>query len=210
MARATARKTSRRSASTGTMDADASATTSGRATTSARGRGRGDGATTTRDAGEDEGARRRGAGAVRRTSRASFDSDVARGDEEGGTKEKFECNVCFEVAREPVVTPCGHLYCWRCINTWLSVGDNVACPVCKGEMTKDMLIPLYGFGANTARGGAKREGGGAPPLESAAGLATLLGLRSSDELSTEQASQLLLSRYLLAIGTLVIVCLLVI
>ena len=78
-------------------------------------------------------------------------------------------------------------------------------------MTKDMLIPLYGFGANTARGGAKREGGGAPPLESAAaGLATLLGLRSSDELSTEQASQLLLSRYLLAIGTLVIVCLLVI
>jgi E3 ubiquitin-protein ligase RNF5 len=118
--------------------------------------------------------------------------------------------VCFEVAREPVVTPCGHLYCWRCINTWLSVGDNVACPVCKGEMTKDMLIPLYGFGANTARGGAKREGGGAPPLESAAGLATLLGLRSSDELSTEQASQLLLSRYLLAIGTLVIVCLLII
>ena len=65
-------------------------------------------------------------------------------------------------------------------------------------------------GEHREGGGAKREGGGAPPLESAAGLATLLGLRSSDELSTEQASQLLLSRYLLAIGTLVIVCLLVI
>jgi hypothetical protein len=34
----------------------------------------------------------------------------------------------------------------------------VACPVCKGEMTKDMLIPLYGFGANTARGGGEARG----------------------------------------------------
>jgi len=176
----------------------------------AAGRERGDAATTTRDASEDERKRRPPTGAARRASRASFESDLGSGEGEGRGKEKFECNVCFEVAREPVVTPCGHLYCWRCINTWLSVGDNVACPVCKGEMTKDGLIPLYGFGANTARGGRARERD-APPLDSAAaGLATLLGLRSSDELSTEQASQLMLSRYLLAIGTLVIVSLLII
>jgi hypothetical protein len=27
----------------------------------------------------------------------------------------FECNICLELAREPVVTYCGHLYCWPCL-----------------------------------------------------------------------------------------------
>jgi RING-type zinc-finger len=27
----------------------------------------------------------------------------------------FECNVCLELASEPVVTLCGHLYCWPCL-----------------------------------------------------------------------------------------------
>ena len=27
----------------------------------------------------------------------------------------FECNICLDVATDPVVTQCGHLYCWPCI-----------------------------------------------------------------------------------------------
>lgn len=27
----------------------------------------------------------------------------------------FECNICLELARDPVVTLCGHLYCWPCL-----------------------------------------------------------------------------------------------
>ena len=27
----------------------------------------------------------------------------------------FECNICLELAKEPIVTLCGHLYCWPCL-----------------------------------------------------------------------------------------------
>lgn len=27
----------------------------------------------------------------------------------------FDCHICFDSPNDPVVTPCGHLYCWSCI-----------------------------------------------------------------------------------------------
>ncbi|CAN0221132.1 unnamed protein product, partial [Ectocarpus fasciculatus] len=27
----------------------------------------------------------------------------------------FECNICLDGVREPVVTRCGHLFCWPCL-----------------------------------------------------------------------------------------------
>lgn len=27
----------------------------------------------------------------------------------------FECNICYDLAQSPVVTMCGHLYCWPCL-----------------------------------------------------------------------------------------------
>ena len=31
-------------------------------------------------------------------------------EEENKDLSKYECNICFDVATEPVVTSCGHLY----------------------------------------------------------------------------------------------------
>ncbi|KAH7648822.1 hypothetical protein FG379_002292 [Cryptosporidium bovis] len=61
----------------------------------------------------------------------------------------FECNICFENAFEPVVTRCGHLYCWNCIYLWLDRGYG-DCPVCKAGVTQENVIPLYGRGSDSS------------------------------------------------------------
>src|SRR5271168_5029916 len=47
-------------------------------------------------------------------------TDTSSGDEAVWIKPKgraqFDCNICFDVARDPVVTQCGHLYCWPCLH----------------------------------------------------------------------------------------------
>lgn len=61
----------------------------------------------------------------------------------------FECNICFDMAKEPVVTSCGHLFCWSCLYQWLHVhSDNKECPVCKGEVTEANIVPIYGRGSS--------------------------------------------------------------
>ncbi|KAH0477929.1 MAG: uncharacterized protein KVP18_005177 [Porospora cf. gigantea A] len=54
----------------------------------------------------------------------------------------FECRVCLEPAVWPVVTACGHLYCWQCLSTWLIKGQK-ECPVCKSGCTEETITPIY-------------------------------------------------------------------
>ncbi|XP_042004236.1 uncharacterized protein LOC121753121 isoform X1 [Salvia splendens] len=59
----------------------------------------------------------------------------------------FECNICFELAQEPIVTLCGHLYCWPCLYQWLRLHSHChECPVCKAIVQEEKLIPIYGRG----------------------------------------------------------------
>ncbi|KAK4255790.1 hypothetical protein QN277_008743 [Acacia crassicarpa] len=73
----------------------------------------------------------------------------------------FECNICLESAHDPVVTLCGHLYCWPCIFRWLQVQNSSdedhdddqlkpTCPVCKADLSHTSLVPLYGRGAHSS------------------------------------------------------------
>ncbi|KAM7252074.1 hypothetical protein ACFE04_023957 [Oxalis oulophora] len=60
----------------------------------------------------------------------------------------FECNICFEIAHDPIVTLCGHLFCWPCLYRWLHHhSHSQECPVCKAIVQQDNLVPLYGRGA---------------------------------------------------------------
>lgn len=74
----------------------------------------------------------------------------------------FECNICLDSANEPVVTLCGHLYCWPCIYKWLQVqngsdeSNQQNCPVCKANISHSSLIPLYGRGASGSNSESKK------------------------------------------------------
>jgi E3 ubiquitin-protein ligase RNF5 len=58
---------------------------------------------------------------------------------------QYECNICLEQACEPVITYCGHLFCWPCLYRAIKHGHNV-CPVCKSAVSRETVIPLYGRG----------------------------------------------------------------
>lgn len=59
----------------------------------------------------------------------------------------FDCNICLELAQDPVVTVCGHLFCWPCLYRWLHLHSILQeCPVCKAGVEEEKVIPLYGRG----------------------------------------------------------------
>lgn len=82
-----------------------------------------------------------------------MDLDSSKTDEGGGEVDEsggfFDCNICLEMARDPILTCCGHLFCWSCFYQ-LSYVDSSAkeCPVCKGEVTDSSITPIYGNGKN--------------------------------------------------------------
>ena len=58
--------------------------------------------------------------------------------------KNFECTICLDTAKEPVLTRCGHMFCWPCIYNWLdSKEGKTKCPNCKNEITIHDLIPVY-------------------------------------------------------------------
>nr|CAD1844391.1 unnamed protein product [Ananas comosus var. bracteatus] len=72
----------------------------------------------------------------------------------------FDCNICLDFAADPVVTLCGHLYCWPCIYKWLQQVESSAaaaaapqpqCPVCKAGLSEETLVPLYGRGHSSKK-----------------------------------------------------------
>lgn len=76
-----------------------------------------------------------------------FGESPQGGSNDGGASGSFDCNICLELAQDPVVTLCGHLFCWPCIYRWLKMrAFSQECPVCKASIVEENLIPLYGRG----------------------------------------------------------------
>ncbi|MFS8024265.1 putative transcription factor C2H2 family [Helianthus anomalus] len=72
-----------------------------------------------------------------------------------GVSGGFDCNICLDSVHDPVVTLCGHLYCWPCIYKWIHHQNdtsetiekkNPRCPVCSCDVSEKNIVPLYGRG----------------------------------------------------------------
>jgi E3 ubiquitin-protein ligase RNF5 len=87
-------------------------------------------------------------------SNATEDSTTSQGSSEQQQQQQqqggggsFDCNICLELAQDPVVTLCGHLFCWPCLYRWLQMHSICQeCPVCKAIVEEERVIPLYGRG----------------------------------------------------------------
>jgi len=65
--------------------------------------------------------------------------------EEERNDSTFECNICLDIARDAVISLCGHLFCWPCLHQWIETRPTrPVCPLCKAGISKDKVIPVYG------------------------------------------------------------------
>jgi len=51
----------------------------------------------------------------------------------------------MDTAKEAVLTPCGHLFCWPCLYRWIQTRPlHKDCPTCKRKNIEKNCTPLYG------------------------------------------------------------------
>lgn len=54
--------------------------------------------------------------------------------------EEENCIICYETMTAPILTPCGHLFCNRCIQLCIKIKPE--CPMCKHNITRDSLVDI--------------------------------------------------------------------
>jgi hypothetical protein len=65
------------------------------------------------------------------------------------SKHLFECYICLDIPKSPVAVTCGHIFCWKCLQSWISGKTKLECPVCRNGIDMNRVIPLY---SNTHHG----------------------------------------------------------
>ncbi|KAK7323914.1 hypothetical protein VNO77_27416 [Canavalia gladiata] len=72
-------------------------------------------------------------------------TETCTNESENSTGNLYDCNICLDMAKDPVLTCCGHLFCWPCFYKLpYAYSDAKECPVCKGEVAEEGIIPIYG------------------------------------------------------------------
>lgn len=77
---------------------------------------------------------------------------------EESASKMLECIICFaSPAEDPVVTQCGHIFCWGCLKKWVGNSQQMFCPVCKNGINMDRVISLYANSTNKHQDKPKAE-----------------------------------------------------
>ncbi|KAG2011952.1 hypothetical protein CC2G_012010 [Coprinopsis cinerea AmutBmut pab1-1] len=73
------------------------------------------------------------------------------------SKMSGQCSICLNDYRDPISIPCGHVYCFACLNQYANgpthEGLKAACPTCRQEfhyVTPDVRdLPPHPMGGNS-------------------------------------------------------------
>lgn len=69
-------------------------------------------------------------------------------------EDKWTCPICFDKLQSPVVTQCGHVFCYDCIDHWLLRSNK--CPMCNKPINRNELIVVPGHGETNNIGTRER------------------------------------------------------
>lgn len=58
-------------------------------------------------------------------------------------ESKKQCPLCLDERKHSSVTPCGHLFCWQCIQECLQTCQQ--CPLCRHSALPSQVVPLLNY-----------------------------------------------------------------
>ena len=61
-----------------------------------------------------------------------------------GIAQNFQCPACLEQLCNPIMLPCGHRFCMKCVSPASYFKKGYRCPVCQQEHTLDVETVKYG------------------------------------------------------------------
>jgi hypothetical protein len=62
----------------------------------------------------------------------------------GEDRSPSVCGLCYDRCRDASCPPCGHLFCWNCINRWMHIRSQ--CPMCRQHLNSPAdIIPLVNY-----------------------------------------------------------------